>query len=237
MLILAISTMQNKPLRTYVIGLFILDIILFSLLVVSFLKSKQLEQSNRFLKLLSVIQKISMERGIIQFTNVAAILKDSPEIDLTSGSKVKILTYEFSSFDTNPNAICVIAKNLTNDAIYEYYLPENKDTERQIQKINILLKNEMMRLHADTIKIEKYMKNIHYYLFNGNLYPSLFNFVIIDRAESSTKDRFAWYITENEENNNSGERKAISSKLTTSEERTLLYEAFLIINHASKKYI
>lgn len=131
------------------------------------------------------------------YTTANKHIDESKEGSLTNHGSAQILTNSLA-FDTDPNTILEILKNIDKGATYTYYMPKNKGIVNEIARYLGECMKAMPKVQTNPLKQKDIYERIKFYLFDSLIYCS-YNFALFiqDAVADNEYTAFTqgwWYI-------------------------------------------
>ena len=156
-------------------------IIIFVIFIISFLLSLLNDKKDWLLMSLVEISN-NLPKGETKTTSVSDFLEHSDEEALKNGDKVIILTNDLKNYDLLPNTLNIIAKNIKEGVVYEYYLPLKHEAQLW-EQVNNLASAILERTDTSSVL------NLKIYIVDLSL---IYSFSIVEK--NSLKKAY-WYLS------------------------------------------
>ena len=164
-------------------------IIIFCIFLISFIATFLNDEKNwSLLHLVDISNNIP--KGETKTTSVVDFLEQSEEEDLKKGDIVKILTNDLSNYDLLPHTLNIIADNINEGVIYEYYLPLSNESQ---------LWEQVYVLVTSILKKTNSVKLMNLKIFDINKIV-IYSFAIVQ--QNSLKKAY-WYLSTEKDLKNS----------------------------------
>lgn len=131
------------------------------------------------------------------YTTANKHMDESKEGSLTHNGSAQILTNSLA-FDTDPDTILEILKNIDKGATYTYYMPKSKGIVNEIARYLGECMKAMPKVQTNPVKQKEIYERINFYVFDSLIYCS-YNFALFIQNAVADNEYTAftqgwWYI-------------------------------------------